>query len=100
MTKAATYSNVTNGDQEQCSAKHCHRRPTTLHFLDGNTGRIPLTMTRPRDVIVRLACSRHDPGGYWVDWAQYARDPAHFAEHLRESKAWRGNVALKRAGFQ
>jgi len=69
-----------------------------MHFLDGKTGRSPGS-SRPEDVVVRLACERHDPGGYWFSLAQYALTRKSLVEHLKESKAWRGDLALERAGF-
>ena len=85
-------------DARQCATAHCRRRPTTIHLIDGETGGYPL-VTHPKRVVVRLACERHDPGGYWFSLSHYALDRQNLLEHLSD-KRWRGDLALERAGFK
>jgi len=81
----------------ECDTKRCKRRPTTIHLIDGETGGYPL-VTHPGRVVVRLACERHDPGGYWFPLGRYVSNRADWLWHLSE-KMWRGDLALERAGF-
>ena len=77
-----------------CSSPHCRRQADTIHLLDWSTRGYP----QSSDIVIRFACPRHNPGGYWISLDQYELDRGGWLDHLA-GKDWRGDLALRRAGL-